>query len=160
MGFELLGFTRRATSREDLKFQFRFHHLVLGKFEWTHSQPGDTQYDVKAGSFPITGRINTEGKEEDSPRWLTQQKWSELEYCSLYDSLVFTYDTSSFSSWPGWEMPTILLPATLPLFSEKVPKVIKAARHLRIFWDSLRVRARENEFWEKVTCVTCVTLVT
>ena len=123
MGFELLGFTRRATSREDLKFQFRFHHLVLGKFEWTHSQPGDTQYDAKAGSYLITGRVNTEGREEDSPRWLTQRKWSELECCSLYDSLVFTYNTSSCSSCPGGEMPTILLPATLLLSSEKVPKL-------------------------------------
>ncbi len=60
MGFEHLGFTRRATSLEDLKFLFRFNRLVWGKFERTHSQPGDIQYDKKAGSYLITSCINTE----------------------------------------------------------------------------------------------------
>lgn len=91
--FSFWGSCGGQTSLEDSKFVFHFNRLVWRKFEGTYSQPGDIQYDNKAGSYLISSCINTDWEEESL--WLLMQKKWHIVYCCLYFSLVFIYNTTS-----------------------------------------------------------------
>lgn len=75
------------------------NRLVWGKFERTHSQPGDIQYDKKAGSHLITSCINTQRERRIAyAGWCNRNKKSciphlILQLCVII-SLQFFYSAA------------------------------------------------------------------
>lgn len=137
MGFEHLGFTRRATSLEDLKFLFRFNRLVWGKFERTHSQPGDIQYDKKAGSYLITSCIK-----RNRERRTAYAGWCNINEASCVQQFILQsiYNTTSFSYCPSWEtctntptLPLLLCSSSFSLALKSSRSIIKSRSSSRVF---------------------------
>lgn len=107
-GLEHSGFTQRATS---LEFLFRLNRLVWGKFERTHSQPGDIQYDKKAGSYLIASCINTQRERRIAyAGWRNRNKKSCIlhliwQLCVII-SLQFFYSTAQTEAYKCTHAPS------------------------------------------------------
>lgn len=92
---------------------FSFNRLVWGKLECTHSQPGDIQYDKKAGSYLITSCINTEEEEKSAyAGWRNRNKAScvlQLKLQPVWSYIVQLHFPPGQAERQAQSTPTLLL---------------------------------------------------